>query len=203
MDEDQDGGSELGAMFPTPVSKHRFLCNVVVSIVLAGKDTTSSTLTWLFWLLAANPRCELHVHEEARRGGVKGTMHYLHAALTPRRCGCTRRCRSTGGSRRPTSSAVWHSNYSAYGMGRMETLWGADCAEFVPERWLSAGGEFVPVDAAWYPVFHVCPWVCLRKEMAYVHMKAVAAAVIRGIFFKNIQHMLMYLSKHTTVTCIW
>jgi hypothetical protein len=82
MDEDQDGGSELGAMFPTPVSKHRFLCNVVVSIVLAGKDTTSSTLTWLFWLLAANPRCELHVHEEARRGGVKGTMHYLHAALT-------------------------------------------------------------------------------------------------------------------------
>jgi cytochrome P450 len=186
MDEDQDGGSELGAMFPTPASKRRFLRDVVVSFVLAGKDTTSSALTWLFWLLAANPRCERRVHEEARRGGVKGTMHYLHAALAEAmrlyppvpfngRVAAADDALPSGAAVR----AGWHSNYSAYAMGRMETLWGADCVEFMPERWLEAGGEFVPVDAARYPVFHAGPRVCLGKEMAYVQMKAVAAAVIR------------------------
>ena len=58
MDDDGgDGGSELGAMFPTPAAKLRFLRDVVVTFVLAGKDTTSSALTWFFWLLVMNPRC--------------------------------------------------------------------------------------------------------------------------------------------------
>ena len=32
--------------------------------------------------------------------------------------------------------AGWYANYSAYAMWRMEKLWGEDCLEFVPERWL-------------------------------------------------------------------
>ena len=51
--------------------------------------------------------------------------------------------------------------------------------EFVPERWLGERGEFVPVDAARYPVFHAGPRVCLGKEMAYVQMKMVTAVVLR------------------------
>uniref|UniRef100_A0A0D9ZYJ1 Cytochrome P450 n=1 Tax=Oryza glumipatula TaxID=40148 RepID=A0A0D9ZYJ1_9ORYZ len=79
--------------------------------------------------------------------------------------------------------AGWFANYSAYAMGRMERLWGEDCLEFSPERWLrdgdGDGGEFVAVDAARYPVFHAGPRACLGKEMAYVQMKTVAAAVLR------------------------
>lgn len=88
--EEDDGSGELGAMFHTPEAKRGFLRDVVVSFVLAGKDTTSSALTWFFWLLAANPRCERRVYEEASRHGdehdggeLKGMhMHYLHAAIT-------------------------------------------------------------------------------------------------------------------------
>ena len=36
--------------------------------------------------------------------------------------------------------AGWYANYSAYAMGRMEKLWGEDCLEFVPERWLGERG---------------------------------------------------------------
>jgi len=91
MEEEDD--NELGAMFESPEAKRRFLRDIVVSFVLAGKDSTSSALTWFFWLLAANPRCERRVYEEAcsRHGDsdgdgdgyddVKG-MHYLHAAIT-------------------------------------------------------------------------------------------------------------------------
>ncbi|CAD6228163.1 unnamed protein product [Miscanthus lutarioriparius] len=100
---EEDEGSELGAMFWSPEAKRRFLRDIVVSFVLAGKDTTSSALTWFFWLLAANPRCERRVYEEAASLSLHGHgdgdnhgvddddgggydelrgMHYLHAAIT-------------------------------------------------------------------------------------------------------------------------
>ncbi|KAK3138916.1 hypothetical protein QOZ80_5AG0375140 [Eleusine coracana subsp. coracana] len=186
MDEEEDGGNELGAMFPNPDAKWRFLRDVVVGFVLAGKDTTSSALTWFFWLLAANPRCDRRVHEEVAAGDDVKAMHYLHAAITE----AMRLYPPVPFNARvavsddvlPSGAAVregWHANYSAYAMGRMEDIWGKDCLEFVPDRWLGAGGEFVPVDTARYPVFHAGPRVCLGKEMAYVQMKTVAAAVIR------------------------
>jgi cytochrome P450 len=78
-----------------------------------------------------------------------------------------------------TVRAGWFSDYCAYAMGRMPRLWGDDCREFRPERWLDGGGEFVAVDAARYPVFHAGPRACLGKEMAYVQMKTVVAAVVR------------------------
>ncbi|XP_040380050.1 cytochrome P450 94A1-like [Oryza brachyantha] len=191
---DEEDGGELGAMFPTPEGKRRLLRDVVVSFVLAGKDTTSSALTWFFWLLAANPRCDRRVRDEVSRspdGDVKG-MHYLHAAITE----AMRLYPPVPFNGRvavaddvlPGGAAVragWFANYSAYAMGRMEKLWGDECLMFSPERWLQVGdgdgdaGEFVGVDAARYPVFHAGPRVCLGKEMAYVQMKTVAAAVLR------------------------
>jgi cytochrome P450 len=61
---EEEEASELGAMFASPEAKRRFLRDTVVTFVLAGKDTTSSALTWFFWFLAANPRCERRVYEE-------------------------------------------------------------------------------------------------------------------------------------------
>ncbi|EAY97857.1 hypothetical protein OsI_19775 [Oryza sativa Indica Group] len=191
---DEEDGGELGAMFPTPEGKRRLLRDVVVSFVLAGKDTTSSALTWLFWLLAANPRCERRVRDEVSRspdgdggGDAKGMhTHYLHAAITEAMrlyppVPFNGRV-AVGDDVLPGGAAVragWFANYSAYAMGRMERLWGEGCLQFSPERWLRDGGEFVAVDAARYPVFHAGPRACLGKEMAYVQMKTVAAAVLR------------------------
>ena len=201
MDEEA-GGGELGAMFGTPEEKRRFLRDVVVSFVLAGKDSTSAALTWSFWLLAANPRCERRLHEEVTSSlppryadaesddgwyeELKG-MHYLHAAITE----AMRLYPPVPINSRvaaaddvlPDGTAVragWFADYSAYAMGRMPRLWGERCREFLPERWLDDDrAEFVAADAARYPVFHAGPRACLGKEMAYVQMKAVAAAVIR------------------------
>ena len=46
-------------------------------------------------------------------------------------------------------------------------------------QWLGEHGEFVPIDAARYPIFHIGPRLCLGKEMAYVQMKMVTAVVLR------------------------
>ncbi|KAL0460925.1 UNVERIFIED_CONTAM: cytochrome [Sesamum latifolium] len=72
----------------------------------------------------------------------------------------------------------WFADYSAYAMGRMERLWGADCREFRPERWLDENGVFQPCDQFKFPVFHCSPRMCLGKEMAYVQMKSIAAAMM-------------------------
>lgn len=194
MDEEA-GGGELGAMFGSPDAKRRFLRDVVVSFVLAGKDSTSTALTWFFWLLAANPRCERRVHDEVTRTAYDDAgeyeelrgMHYLHAALTEAmrlyppvpintRVAAAADVLPDG----TTVRAGWFADYSAYAMGRMPRLWGDNCRQFRPERWLDGDrGEFVAVEAARYPVFHAGPRACLGKEMAYVQMKAVAASVIR------------------------
>uniref|UniRef100_A0A0E0JTN7 Cytochrome P450 n=1 Tax=Oryza punctata TaxID=4537 RepID=A0A0E0JTN7_ORYPU len=209
----EEEGGELAAMFGSPEAKRRFLRDVVVSFVMAGKDSTSSALTWLFWLLAANPRCERRVHEEVSRygdarradAGEDGDgdgdgydelkrMHYLHAAISEAMrlyppVPIDSRVAAAADAL-PDGTAVqagWFADYSAYAMGRMQQLWGDDCREFRPERWLNDGGEFLPVDAARYPVFHAGPRACLGREMAYVQMKAVAAAVIRGFAVEPVQ----------------
>uniref|UniRef100_A0A0D3EYQ8 Cytochrome P450 n=1 Tax=Oryza barthii TaxID=65489 RepID=A0A0D3EYQ8_9ORYZ len=206
-------GGELAAMFGSPGAKRRFLRDVVVSFVMAGKDSTSSALTWLFWLLAANPRCERRVNEEVsssrhadpRRAdaGEDGDgdgydelrrMHYLHAAISEAMrlyppVPIDSRV-AVAADALPDGTAVragWFADYSAYAMGRMPQLWGDGCREFRPERWLNDGGEFVAVDAARYPVFHAGPRACLGREMAYVQMKAVAAAVIRRFAVEPVQ----------------
>ncbi|VAH85393.1 unnamed protein product [Triticum turgidum subsp. durum] len=117
---------------------------------------------------------------------LKG-MHYLHAALTeamrlyPPVPINTRM--AAAADVLPNGTTVrtgWCADYSTYTMGRMPRLWGDDCRQFRPERWRHGDrGEFVAINAARYPVFHAGPRACLGKELAYMQIKAVVAAVIR------------------------
>ncbi|KAK1278974.1 Cytochrome P450 86B1 [Acorus gramineus] len=64
-------------------------------------------------------------------------------------------------------------------MGRLESIWGNDCLEYRPERWLGEeDGVFKAESSFKYPVFHAGPRMCLGKEMAYTQMKSIAACVI-------------------------
>jgi cytochrome P450 len=81
--------------------------------------------------------------------------------------------------------------YSIYSMGRMESIWGPDCATFRPERWLvpraiNAGGSEEggdielrrDVSAFRFAAFNAGPRTCLGKDMAYVLMKSVASTLL-------------------------
>ncbi|KAL2459176.1 Uncharacterized protein Fot_55194 [Forsythia ovata] len=72
----------------------------------------------------------------------------------------------------------WFADYFAYAMWRMERLWGPDCIEFRLKRWLDDDRVFQPCDQFKFPAFHCGPWMSLGKEMAYVQMKSIAAAVM-------------------------
>ncbi|KAL9427880.1 hypothetical protein AB3S75_029963 [Citrus x aurantiifolia] len=71
----------------------------------------------------------------------------------------------------------WFVMYHAYAMGRMESIWGQNCNEFLPERWLE-NGTYRPEHVFRFPAFHAGPRMCLGKDMAYILMKSIAASVI-------------------------
>lgn len=191
--------SDLG--FRDQDEKRKFLRDIVISFILAGKDSTSSALTWFFWLIAGHPQCERLIYNELSTAATSSqpnspqvfsydelkNLHYLHACISeslrlfppvPINSRLT-----LDADHLPDGTHVgrgWFADYSAYAMGRMERVWGPDCRDFKPERWLDGEGHFQPSDQFKFPVFHCGPRLCLGKEMAYVQMKSVAAALIYG-----------------------
>ncbi|KAL6875602.1 hypothetical protein ACP4OV_013115 [Aristida adscensionis] len=165
--------------------------DMVISFIMAGRDTTSSALTWFFWLLTRHRDVEREVLREI--AGGQGRTRVLHAAL----CETMRLYPPVAWDSKhaaaadvlPDGTRVGRGDrvtYFQYGMGRMESIWGADAGEFSLRRWLSlpddAGGGGATVGGVSpfkYPVFQGGPRTCLGKEMAFVQMKFVATAVLR------------------------
>ncbi|KEH23872.1 putative cytochrome P450 [Medicago truncatula] len=172
-----------------------FVTNIVISFILAGKDSTSAALTWFFWLLWKNPRVEEEILKEINEKSTSldydevKTMVYTHAALSE-----SMRLyppvpmdskEAINDDVLPDGKVVKKGTmitYHVYAMGRMESLWGEDWAEFRPERWLENDGygkrAFVPRDPFTYPVFQAGPRICLGKEMAFMQMKRIVAGIV-------------------------
>ncbi|GMP26363.1 hypothetical protein CsSME_00002831 [Camellia sinensis var. sinensis] len=65
-------------------------------------------------------------------------------------------------------------------MRRMKFIWGEDCVEFKPERWLSKRGTIKHEPSYKFLAFNAGPRTCLGKEVAFTQMKAVSAAIIHN-----------------------
>ncbi|CAL5020999.1 unnamed protein product [Urochloa decumbens] len=165
-----------------------FLRDFCISFILAGRDTSSVALTWFFWLLASHPDVESRVLADvAVASGNASSMDYLHAALTesmrlypPVPVDFKEALEDDVLPDGTVVRAQQRVIYYTYAMGRDKTLWGPDCLEFRPERWLDkrgafAGGAESPYK---YVVFNAGPRLCVGKRFAYAQMKAVAAAVL-------------------------
>ncbi|CAN6191691.1 unnamed protein product [Urochloa humidicola] len=185
-----------------------YLRDIVLNFLIAGKDTTASTLSWFFYMLCKNPivqdKVALEINESLEwaeehnaenftarlNEGAIENMHYLHSAITE-----TLRLYPAvpvdgkiadeddtlpNGHRVIKGDGV---NYMIYAMGRMTYLWGADAEEFRPERWL-VNGVFQQENPYKFVTFNAGPRVCLGKEFAYRQMKIIAATLIHFFRFK-------------------
>lgn len=175
----------------------RFLRDTTLNLMVAGRDTTSSALTWFFWLLSTHPDVEARILAELREhppssgaGHHRTTTElkrliYLHAALSEslrlyppvpfEHKAATRPDTLPSGARVGPSLRVIVSLYS---MGRMEAVWGKDCLEFRPERWLTAAGRLRHEPSYKFVAFNVGPRTCLGRDLAFAQMKAVVATVL-------------------------
>ncbi|KAK6145301.1 hypothetical protein DH2020_022121 [Rehmannia glutinosa] len=190
-----------GNLFPNTVLKR-----IALNFVLAGRDTSSVALSWFFWLVMNTTRVEEKIIREISavlqetRGkdtqkwieepltfDEADRLIYLKAALAE-----TLRLYPSvpedfkyvvsddvlpDGTALPSGSTV---TYSIYSVGRMKSIWGEDCLEFKPERWLSAGGDRFepPKDGYKFVAFNGGPRTCLGKDLAYLQMKSVVSAVL-------------------------
>jgi len=186
----------------------RYLRDIALSFLIAGKDTTANTLSWFFYMLCKNPIVQDKVAYEIKESvewaqednmetytrrlnqGAIDKMHYLHATLTE-----TLRLYPAvpvDGKMADEDDVLPNGyrvikgdgmNYMIYAMGRMKYLWGKDAEEFRPERWL-VNGVFQQESPYKFISFNAGPRICLGKEFAYRQMKIVAATLIHFFRFK-------------------
>ncbi|KAK1438616.1 hypothetical protein QVD17_04425 [Tagetes erecta] len=193
-----------------------FLQQVALNFILAGRDTSSVALSWFFWLVIKNPRVETKILTELCTVLLKSRgsdtckwvdeplnfeevdqLTYLKAALSE-----TLRLYPSvpedskhvsaddvlpDGTVVPAGSSI---TYSIYSTGRMKFIWGEDALEFRPERWLSDDGKkFEMKDQFRFVSFNAGPRICLGKDLAYLQMKSIAAAVL-------LRHRLSVVAGH-------
>ncbi|OVA10694.1 Cytochrome P450 [Macleaya cordata] len=220
---------------------YKFLRDICVNFVLAGRDSSSVALSWFFWLLDQNPVVEERIVEELckivlereednsddqkKNKGENGNfvvfkaeevkkMDYLQAALSE----SLRLYPSVPFDRKevieddvfPDGTKIKKGMkvvYSIYSMGRMESIWGKDCREFKPERWLR-DGKFTSESPYKFTAFNGGPRLCLGKDIAYYQMKFVAASIIYHYRVKVVENhpvatklaMTMYMKYGLKVT---
>ncbi|XP_071904413.1 alkane hydroxylase MAH1-like [Coffea arabica] len=177
-----------------------FMKDIMLNLIFAGRDSTSTALSWLFWLIARNPQVEDKIREEiatkldAKQGqnlslfiNVQEShkLIYLHGAV----CEALRLYPSVALEHKaPAKADTLPSGLridantklvlSFYSMGRMESIWGDDCLEFRPERWISEHGSIKHEPSFKFPAFLAGPRTCVGKEMAMIQMKMVAASIV-------------------------
>ncbi|KAD4178687.1 hypothetical protein R6Q59_022340 [Mikania micrantha] len=180
----------------TSGDERKFIKDTILNLMIAGRDTTSTALSWFFYLLAQNPSAEKKIRDEIMKHlgsrnwetfGVKelGKLSYLHGGI----CEALRLYPPVALEHKsPLAKDVLPSGHvvdehsriilSFYSMGRMEEIWGEDCMEFRPERWFSGRGGIKHEPSYKFTAFHAGPRTCLGKEMGFIQMKLVASAVI-------------------------
>ncbi|MBA0551378.1 hypothetical protein Golob_022266 [Gossypium lobatum] len=188
--------NDLLSRFMSTINDETYLRDIIVSFLLAGRDTVASGLTSLFWLLSKHSNVVLAIRQEADRiiGENKELksfdqmkeLHYLQATvyesmrLYPPIQFDSKFCQNDDvlpdGSVLKKGTRV---TYHPYAMGRIKEIWGEDCLEFKPERWLKHDGIFSPENPFKYPIFQAGFRVCLGKEMALLEMKTVTLSLIR------------------------
>ncbi|KAG1800354.1 cytochrome P450 [Suillus plorans] len=176
-------------------SDFKVIKDETLNILLAGRDTTASTLTSAIYLLAMHPEILSRLREEIiskvgpirmpTYGDIK-EMKYIQAVLNE-----TMRLFPALLELRPFREAVhdttWTSPepgkkplfvpggvmviYSVFLMHRRTDLWGPDALEFDPDRWLDERMQkYQLANPFIFVPFNAGPRICLGKKFAYNQM---------------------------------
>ncbi|XP_071742576.1 alkane hydroxylase MAH1-like [Rutidosis leptorrhynchoides] len=175
----------------------KFLRDTLVNLMVAGKDSTSSTLSWFFYILAQKPTIqdnilkEIHTHLGVKSGkrwraNELCEMVYLNGALSEslrlfpplpfnHKIPLRRDILPSGHEVDENMKII----LSIYSMGRMKSIWGEDCMEFKPERWITKLGKIKHEPSYKFPAFNAGPRTCLAKDMSLYEMKIVSTTIIQ------------------------
>ncbi|XP_074291428.1 alkane hydroxylase MAH1-like isoform X2 [Silene latifolia] len=195
----------------------KFLRDTIFGFVVAGRDSTSISISWFFYLISKNPEIQTKIRQEListiktndngncnmnklsvfTRNNFKETSEklvYLHGAL----CEALRLYPPVVfQSKHPTKTDILPSGhkvephmqiiFNLYAMGRIKAIWGDDCCEFKPERWITPQGKTRHEPPNKFLAFGDGPKICLGKDMAFIQMKVMAASIILNYEFQPLE----------------
>ncbi|XP_011658477.1 alkane hydroxylase MAH1 [Cucumis sativus] len=181
----------------------KFFRDTVLNFMIAGRDTLSSALSWFFFCLSKNPTVVKMIREELKTTIPSNEacdqlrifsmeevnkLVYFHATLCEalrlyppvpfqHKVATQHDILPSGHHIKPKTKIV----FSLYALGRMSEVWGKDCLEFKPERWInSENGKIKHVPSYKFLAFNAGPRTCLGKHVAFIELKIVAAAIIHN-----------------------
>lgn len=172
----------------------------LLNILLAGRDTTASLLSWTFLMLARNPDIFRKLRETIIEtfGSYSNPQNLTFAALKScqylqyvmneslrlypvvpfNRRHATRDTTLPRGGGPDGQSPVYIKKgtavaYSVHVMHRRKDLWGEDADEFKPDRWANrkAGWEYIP--------FNGGPRICIGQQFALTEAGYVIARLLQ------------------------
>lgn len=176
------------------------LRDIIMNILVAGRDTTACALSWALFELTKRPDVVKRIVEEVnsncpnedfsydKLNGLKYTnavimeVLRLHPSVPVDSKIALEDSTLPDGTFVPAGSGV---SYLIFGMGRNKRIWGEDVLEFKPERFLDRKEP----STFEYPVFNVGPRLCLGKPLAVATMKiALAYLLPRYEFVDSLGH---------------
>ncbi|KAF9523245.1 cytochrome P450 monooxygenase pc-3 [Crepidotus variabilis] len=196
-DQKETGDGELGDTLLEDLIQQTqdvtMLKDELINLLVAGRDTTASTLTFCLYMLAEHPTIEARLRREVLEAvgpnrqptaddfrGMKFMRAFINEVLRLYPA-------VPNNNRTATQPAVWTSKnpgskpyyvpagvrimYSVFLMQRRTDLWGPDALEFDPDRFLDDRVQkyLTPNPYIFLP-FNAGPRICLGQQFAYQEM---------------------------------
>jgi cytochrome P450 len=174
----------------------RYMRDMVLNFLIAGRDPTAQTLTWSFYEMCRRPdvvdRVRREVHDVCGDAEISysdvSKLQYVRAVVDEG----LRLHPSVPFDIKlvladdvlPDGTAVKAGSrlaYAPYSQGRDKALWGEDAATFRPERWLEMARRPSTYE---YVAFNAGKRECLGKRLAEMEMVMLVASLVRRFDFE-------------------
>uniref|UniRef100_A0ACD5YU20 Uncharacterized protein n=1 Tax=Avena sativa TaxID=4498 RepID=A0ACD5YU20_AVESA len=180
-----------------------FLHRTFINFMVAVRDPMGSTLSWLIYNLATNPHAVLGIRKELApiaackasgstadevvfepdetkdlvytRAAMFESLRMYPIAPIERKAAVADDVLPSGHKVRAGDTVL----ISTYSMGRLEQVWGENCQEYRPERWLSRDGDKLRhVPSHEFIAFNTGPRACLGKNISVALVTSITATVV-------------------------
>ncbi|KAF9137676.1 hypothetical protein BG015_002646 [Linnemannia schmuckeri] len=185
------------------------LRDVFLNFLIAGRDTTSQALAWMFYHLMKHPDIEAKMREEIDVVFPNGSDEYTYDIISRDMPYVKAVFYETlrlfppvsvsgvfalgpdvlpNGTRIDAGDVV---GFSSYCIGRETDVWGPNAAEFYPDRWLqhdnhskSPFGKFKPENAFKFNSFNGGPRICLGQQFATLEAMVTIIYILQNFQFE-------------------
>ncbi|THU77359.1 cytochrome P450 [Dendrothele bispora CBS 962.96] len=206
-DEGGDDGKSLLDELVKMTDDPKVIKDEVLNILIAGRDTTAETLTFIVYLLSTHPKIFAKLREEilstlgkdTRRGFTFEEMkecRYLRAMINETlrlfpivpfnvREAITEETLPSPDPNLPPvyipAGTRWVIAYSVFMMHRRKDLWGPDAEVFDPDRFLDERFKkyLAPKPFIFLP-FNAGPRICLGQQFAYNEMSLMIIRLVQN-----------------------